>query len=165
MTLKFVILACDDGGSVRLHHWDRADVSQEDIHSHCAHFESRVVLGRLSENAYSLCPGESHVLFRYRFDELAGHSVAVACGAVTALRREQRTLVRGDTYSKWASDLHNVSDAEQGTVTVSAWGLRHCEALVLKPHGTEAEGCAVSSGMPVPSARIALQDIRKRLDS
>ena len=163
--LKFLLVADDYGCSVRLHHWDSPNLKHEDIHSHCAHFQSRVVLGRLSENAYSLCPGESHALFRYRFEELAGHSVAVACGSARALLREQRTLTRGDSYRKRASDLHNVSDAEHGTVTVSAWGRRHCEALVLKPLGTRAEDCAASSGMPVPAVRMALQDIRKRLGS
>lgn len=163
--LKFSLVVNDYGCGVRLHHWDSPNLRHEDIHSHCAHFQSRVVLGRLSENAYSLCDGQSHALFRYQFDELAGHSVAVACGSAGALLREQRTLTIGDSYRKRASDLHNVSDAEHGTVTVSAWGRRRCEALVLKPLGARAEDCAASSGMPVPSVQMVLQDIRRRLGS
>ena len=161
--MKFVLLTTEDGGSVRLHHWDESDAKPEDVHSHCAHFQSRVVLGRLSESSYALVVGESHCLYRYRFDELAGQSVAAACGVASPMLRGRRLLNGGDIYRKSASDLHNVSEAEIGTITVSTWGRRHREALVLKPCGTSTESCVASAGMTISAARVALQDIRKRL--
>jgi hypothetical protein len=160
---KFVLMADDAGRCLRLHVWDNPSAVQEDIHSHCARFHSRVVLGSLSENSYDLVVGDSHALFRYRFDAAAGHSVAVKDGTSGVCLRERRTLFRGDAYSKQALDLHNVSDAAQGTVTVSAWGPRHSEALVLKARGARPEDCAASAGMPADEMRVALHNVKERL--
>ena len=161
---KFVLMADDAGRCLRMHVWDSALPVQEDIHSHCAHFQSRVVLGSLSENAFDLVLGDSHSRFLYRFDALAGHSVAVTDGVTGVCLRERRTLSRGDTYSKQATDLHSVSDAVQGTVTVSAWDSRHSEALVLKSRGAQPEDCAASAGMPVGEMRMALLNVKERID-
>lgn len=160
---KFVLMADDAGRCLRLHVWDSPFTVQEDIHSHCAHFHSRVVLGSLSENSFDLVLGDSHARFRYRFDASADHSVAVTDGLTGVCLRERRTLSRGDAYSKQASDLHSVSDAVQGTVTVSAWGSRHSEALVLKTRGARPEDCAASAGMPVGEMRVALRNVKERL--
>lgn len=162
---KFVLIADDAGRCLRLHVWDNPLTVQEDIHSHCAHFHSRVVLGSLLENSFDLVVGDSHALFRYRFDASAGHSIAVTDGLTGICLRERRAFSRGDEYSKQASDLHSVSDAVQGTVTVSAWDLRRSEALVLKTRGARAEDCAASAGMPVDEFRVALCKVKDRLSS
>ena len=162
---KFVLMADDAGRCLRLHLWDIPSMKEEDIHSHCAHFHSRVVLGSLSENSFELVRGDSHARFRYSFDSAAGHSVAVTDGLTGVCLRERRTLSGGDAYCKEASDLHNVSDALQGTMTVSAWGPRHREAVVLKARGARPEDCAASAGMPVGEMRAALRNIKERLGS
>lgn len=162
---KFVLMADDAGRCLRLHIWDSPFTVQEDIHSHCAHFHSRVVLGSLSENSFDMVAGDSHARFRYRFDAAAGHSVAVVDGFTGVCLHERRTLSRGDSYSKEASNLHSVSNAMQGTVTVSAWDVRHSEALVLKPRGARPEDCAASAGMPVEDLRLALFNVKERVGS
>lgn len=162
---KFVLMADAAGECLRLHLWDSPSTEQEDIHSHCAHFHSRVVLGSLSENSFDLVRGDSHVSFRYSFDAGAGHSVAVKDGLTGVILRERRTLFRSDTYTKQAFELHNISNAELGTVTISAWSSRHSKALVLKAHGARPEDCEVSVGMPAGEMRAALLNIKKRLGS
>lgn len=160
---KFVLMADDVGRCLRMHVWDRPFVVQEDVHSHCANFHSRVVLGSLSEHSFDLVVGDSHARFRYRFDSSAGHSVAVKDGLTGVCLRKRRTLSQGDTYSKQAFELHSVSSAEQGTVTVSAWDLRNSEAMVLRPRGAQPEDCTASSGMPISEIRVALRNVLERL--
>lgn len=162
---KFVLMHDDAGRCLRLHVWDSPFAVQEDIHSHCAHFRSRVVLGSLTECSFDLALGDSHSRFRYRFDASVGHSVADTDGVTGVCLRKRRTLSRGDTYSMQALDLHSVSGAVQGTVTVSAWDSRDSEALVLKTRGARAEDCAMSAGMPVAAMREALLNVKKRLCS
>lgn len=162
---KFVLMADNAGRCLRLHVWDSPSTVQEDIHSHCAHFHSRVVLGGLSESSFDLVLGDSHARFRYHFDGSTGHSVAVTDGLTGVRLRERRTLSQGDAYSKQALDLHSVSDVVQGTMTVSAWDSRHSDALVLKPRGARPEDCAASAGMPVGEMRVALRNVKERLVS
>ncbi|WP_373990952.1 hypothetical protein [Duganella sp. BuS-21] len=161
--LKLVLMTGLDGACLRLHVWDRLVNPVEDIHSHCADFMSRVVLGRLEENAFELAGGETHALFRYHFDVDAGHSVAVKGGLTGICLRESRTVFQGEAYIKHAFDLHSVGNVVPGTVTVSAWGARNGEALVLKPLDAEPEDCAAASGMPVEQMRAMLANIKERL--
>ncbi|RYH60987.1 MAG: hypothetical protein EON54_10490 [Alcaligenaceae bacterium] len=160
---KFVLMTHPGGGCLRLHFWDQQFSVQEDIHSHCAHFSSRIVAGGLSENSFDLVRGKSHARFRYRFDPQAGNAVALADGLAGVCLRKRRTLSAGDTYSKRAMDLHNVSDTEVGTLTVSSWGARQVEAVVLKPRGALSEDCVVVAGMAVDEVRKSLRDITERL--
>lgn len=160
---KFVLMHDDAGRCLRLHVWDSPFAVQEDIHSHCAHFRSRVVFGSLTENSFDLVLGDSHSRFRYNFDASVGRSVAVTDGVTGVCLRKRRTLSRGDTYSKQALDLHSVSGAVQGTVTISAWDSRHSEALVLKTRSAQPEDCTMSAGMPVDAMREALLNVKKRL--
>ncbi|MGF6491037.1 hypothetical protein [Pseudomonas frederiksbergensis] len=160
---KCVLMTNDAGGCLRLHLWDDAITAQEDIHSHCAHFHSRVVFGSLSEKAFDLIPGTSHARFRYHFDATAGHSVAVADGLTGISLLESRVLLAGDAYSKRAKELHNISDVAQGTVTVSAWETRQSEALVLKDFNATSEDCLASLGIPADELRVVLRCIKDRI--
>lgn len=160
---KFVLMVDEAGSCLRVHMWDSASTTQEDIHSHCAHFRSRVVFGKLSENSFELVPGTSHARFRYRFDKNAGHSVAVADGLTGISLRDSRVLLAGDTYYKGSMELHNVSDVEPGTLTVSAWEMRLGEALVLKDVGACAEDCLAPVGMQAEQLRFALKYIKERV--
>lgn len=162
---KYVLMVDEAGGCLRVHLWDSDSTVQEDIHSHCARFQSRVVFGKLSENSFELVPGASHARFRYRFDTKAGHSVAVADGLTGVALRESRVLLAGDTYYKDMMELHNVSDAAPGTLTVSAWDIRQNEALVLKGLGACPEDCLAPVGISVEDLRSALHYIKERIKS
>jgi len=160
---KLVLMVDTTGSSLRLHLWDRPSTALEDIHSHCANFCSRVVFGCLAENSFELVPGDSHARFRYCFDAMAGHSVALKDGLTGVYLRESLILSTGNSYCKRASDLHNVSSVVKGTLTVSAWGPRDSEAIVLKSRDACPEDCAASSGMPLEEMLATLKNIKERL--
>ncbi|GGC91988.1 hypothetical protein GCM10007418_09490 [Halopseudomonas salina] len=148
-----------------MHLWDRDHYVLEDIHSHCADFTSRIVFGRLTENAFNLVEGSSLASFLYRFDEGVGHSVAVPNGHVEGSLRSSRVLGPNEVYSKTAQELHNVSDVEVGTVTVSAWFQRSHDALVLKGANACAEDCVATIGIEIGELRLVLEEIRKRISA
>lgn len=160
---KYVLMVDEAGSCLRVHLWDSASTVQEDIHSHCARFRSRVVFGKLSENSFELVPGASHARFRYHFDVGLGHGIAVEDGLTGVYLRESRALLAGDMYYKDTMELHNVSDVEPGTLTVSAWEIRESEALVLKGLGSCPEDCLASVGISVESFRAALHYIKERI--
>ncbi|WP_156996823.1 hypothetical protein [Pseudomonas sp. SHC52] len=162
--IKIVLLAEDTGACLRLHLWDRESVEKEDIHSHCADFSSRVMLGRLSENSYELTPGANYARFRYSFDTAMGCSVAVADGLTDVSLVASRVMLAGDIYTKRAFDLHNVSNVTQGTLTVSAWSTRNTEALVLKSDlEASARDCSAPIGMSESELRVTLCSIKERI--
>jgi hypothetical protein len=161
---KYVLMADLSGRCLRVHLWDSsANSIHEDIHSHCAQFRSRVVFGQLSENTFELVPGTSYTRFRYRFDQSLGHSVAEPDGRTGITLKDSRVFYAGDTYDKDSTDLHNVIKVEPGTLTVSAWGLRQYEAIVLKMPGACPEDCVAHLGIPVAEFRVALHQIKERI--
>lgn len=162
---KCVLMSDDAGQCLRLHFWDRSVIVLEDIHSHCASFQSRVVFGSLVENSFVAVSGESHVRFRYRFDSSEGHSVAAVEGLTAVRLCESRALSIGDSYSKFAEDLHSVSDVKTGTVTISFWGARDSDAFVLKAPNSRAEDCAASMGMSPGLLGSLLREILERFGS
>lgn len=161
--LKLVLSSDNEGGCLRLHYWDNFSESQEDVHSHCAAFQSRVVIGALSENSFELTEGNSYACFRYRFDSKSACSMAFENGLTSVRSSATRTLTAGDIYEKCAGELHNVSDVVQGTVTVSAWGPRVEDALVLKPFGARADDCGATVGMDGIRLTAILREIIERL--
>lgn len=160
---KYVLIVGSSGRCLRMHYWDRAPDALEDIHSHCANFRSRIVLGKLTENSFGVTPGAEHSRFRYHFDENLGHSVAVADGMTGVRLLESRQLQAGDQYTKAPSELHSVSNVKPGTLTVSAWGERYSDALVFKSQDATPEDCVVPVGVPPAQLRAELLKIRKRI--
>lgn len=161
--LKYVLIADPSGRCLRMHYWDRVPDALEDIHSHCASFRSRIVLGELTENSFGVRPGAEHSRFRYRFDENLGHSVAVAHGMSGMSLLESLVLQAGDEYTKAPNELHSVSNVRLGTLTVSAWEERHSDALVFKSPDAAPEDCVVPVGVPLEQLRAELLEIRKRI--
>lgn len=160
---KYVLLADSSGRCLRMHYWGRAPDVLEDIHSHCANFRSRIVLGELTENLFEVTPGAEYSRFRYHFDQNLGHSVAVADGMSGVNLLESRQLQAGDQYTKSPSELHSVSNVRPGTLTVSAWEERYSDALVFKPQDATPEDCVVPVGVPLTQLRAELLEIRKRI--
>lgn len=161
---KYVLMTDQSGRCLRVHFWDSsANAFQEDIHSHCAHFRSRIVFGQLSENIFELAPGTSYTRFHYRFDQSLGHSVAELDGLTGIALRETRVFNAGNTYEKNSTGLHNVSKVEPGTLTVSAWEPRQDEAIVLKMPGAYPEDCVAQLGVPADEFRVALNQIKDRI--
>ena len=160
-----IVLSTDVlGRCLRLHLWDAESVVNEDIHSHCADFSSRVILGRLTENLYKLSVGASYARFRYKFDAAQRCSMAVMEGLTGAVLRSSCVVNSGDVYSKRITDIHNVSDVDQGTLTVSAWDVRRAEACVLKENiNSSSEDCSAPVGMSEDELRNVLCDIKKRI--
>lgn len=161
--IKYVLIADSSGRCLRMHYWDRAPDALEDIHSHCAHFRSRIVLGELTENLFAVTPGAEHLRFRYHFDENLGHSIALADGMSGVSLLESRKLQAGDQYTKAPSELHSVCNVIPGTLTVSAWGGRYSDALVFKSQDATAEDCVVPVGVTLAQLRADLLEIRKRI--
>lgn len=162
--LKIVLFADGVGPSLRLHLWDQEQVLTEDIHSHCAPFCSRVVLGKLAENLYELSSGTSYARFRYRFDSVMKCSVAAADGFTNVSLKARNVRFPGETYARRVSDMHNVTDVVKGTITVSAWGTRDAEALVLKSDAaSSATDCSVQIGMSEAELRSMIINIKERI--
>lgn len=162
--LKIVLIADDAGACLRLHLWDRESVEKEDIHSHCADFSSRVILGRLTENSYKLKPGANYARFLYSFDTAMGCSVAAADGSTGVSLVASSVMLAGDIYTKRAVDLHNVSNVTQGTLTVSAWSARNQKALVLKGDlEASVRDCSAAIGMSVNELRVTLCSVKERI--
>ncbi|MBJ2213337.1 MULTISPECIES: hypothetical protein [Pseudomonas] len=161
--VKIILVTGAQGSCVRLHLWDNDSPIQEDVHSHCANFHSRVVVGSFVENAFALLTGNDYTHFRYHFDENLGHSVANTEGKTNIKLSRSRKLNTGDIYTKSAKDLHNVTLVSQGTITVSAWGTRDTEAVVLKTNGASAEDCSIQVGMSSTDLRNYLIRIKERM--
>jgi hypothetical protein len=161
--LKIIIQVKDTSEYLRLHVWDRLSQVQEDIHSHCAPFQSRVIFGSLTENSYRLSSGNSYAVFRYRFDIDAGHAIAIKNGMTDVDGIETKVLQAGDIYTKHPNELHNVCDPTAGTITVSAWGPRSREALVLKRPDALAEDCIADIGISADELLLILRNILERL--
>jgi len=145
--VKIVVQIEDSGECLRLHLWDKPIEMEEDIHSHCASFKSRIVLGEITENVFRLVPGNSHAMFDYRFDASVGHAVADEVGPTGVKIISSKVIKAGEIYAKRSGDLHNVSHAAEGTVTVSSWACRDSPALVIKDSGALAADCVVNVGM------------------
>ncbi|MGP4959028.1 hypothetical protein [Pseudomonas helleri] len=160
---KYVLMSNTVGGSLRLHLWDNSSYLEEDIHSHCTDFYSRVITGQVTEKSFELTPGTSHKRFRYRFDNELGHSTAIADGATGVSVQSNRVLSAGMEYRKCAMDLHNISNVEPGTMTLSAWGSRNGDAIVLKKTGSDSKDCIAQVGINKYELRTALLSIKKRI--
>ena len=159
-----LVLHSDHGDpSLRLHVWDKDSSKEEDIHSHCAEFVSRVVFGRLDEITYTLDKGNDFVCFGYHFDSISGCSVAVQKGLASVSVHRSRTVSEGDAYHVSICELHKVTNVLPGTVTISAWGPRNSEAVVLKTIDAQASDCTATAGMPLSYIRKVLEEIVERL--
>lgn len=164
--VKIVLAVDTDGACLRLHFWNEESEAKEDIHSHCADFTSRVVLGQLSENSYELTKGAEYACFRYRFDPANRCSLAAAVGHTGAKIVAHRIMAAGDMYLKRSNELHNVGNAAKGTLTVSAWTARNTEALVLKTDiAAAAQDCSAEIGMPEITLREILSSVRREIIS
>jgi hypothetical protein len=161
--LKMALRNDISGCALRLHVWDRGAIVLEDIHSHCAGFMSRVVSGEIEESCYELTPGRNLNRFRYRFDAHAGHAVAQVDGLTNVFQTSQRPLLAGSIYQRSSHELHTVRNIVANTVTVSAWGVRSSEAIVIKPLGARAEDCGAIAGMSPDQVKTLLMDIYGRL--
>ncbi|AKF49049.1 hypothetical protein PsyrH_00985 [Pseudomonas syringae pv. syringae HS191] len=162
--VKIVLAAEAAGPCLRLHFWDEESEAKEDIHSHCADFTSRVILGHLSENSYELTKGTEYACFRYRFDTANRCSSATAVGHTGAKVVTRRIMTAGDLYLKKSNELHNVGNAAKGTLTVSAWTARNSEALVLKSDtAAAAQDCSVEIGMSENNLHQIISSVRQEI--
>jgi len=151
------------GRALRLHLWDQSATVLEDIHSHCAEFMSRVVFGGLEECLYEMTPGMRFTRFRYRFDTDAGHALAHADGLTDVLQTNVTPISAGTIYRRCSHELHTVGNMLVNTMTVSTWGVRATDAIVIKPVGARAEDCGAMAGMSPDHVRSLLMYIRGRL--
>lgn len=161
--MKYVLFQDPFGRSLRLHSWDYALSNNEDIHSHRVNFCSRIVSGRLTENRYDVLPGDEYSLFRYR--TIAGnHSCnATADGRISAKIKSTKIMQKNEVYYSERTELHNISDVEIGTITISAWGVPNEEAIVLKEGDANANDCLASIGISPDQMREALKQIKTRI--
>lgn len=162
--MKLTLRNDESGGALRLHVWDGGATELEDIHSHCADFISRIVLGGLEERHYELIPGETFACFRYSFDSQAGHALSHADGLADVIQTAVTPLLAGAIYHRRSHELHTVASTLPNTITVSAWSARVAEAVVIKPEGARAEDCGVMAGIPPALARSLLNSICRRLN-
>lgn len=162
-----IVLAVDPAGPfLRLHFWDEESEAKEDIHSHCADFTSRVIIGHLLENSYKLAEGTEYACFLYSFDAANQCSLAIPVGYTGAEVVARRVMTVGDVYVKKSNELHNVGNVAKGTVTVSVWTARHSEALVLKSDtAAAAQDCSAEIGMSEASLRQILLSVKQEIIS
>ncbi|WP_140219122.1 hypothetical protein [Pseudomonas oryzihabitans] len=157
--IKIILASANTGSCIRLHLWDREGVADEDIHSHCTTFISRVVLGSLVEKSYELTEGSSHTRFKYR----QGHAAADGMTGVILLK--SKIMPSGTIYQRRPTELHSISDVSKNTLTVSAWMPRNEDAIVLKPErSASAEDCTSPVGMPEHELYFLLKSIKDRLN-
>lgn len=159
---KFLIDLDHSGACLRIHYWDGGE-SEEDIHSHCADFSSRILLGQLTEETFTLSAGESLAMYRYFFDAEKKESVARGYGYSSVQIKRSRTLAAGDIYTVKAGGLHRVTAVAPGTITVSSWSPRFQNAIVLKPANQEADPCCIRAGMDIEYLRMRLSTICQEL--
>lgn len=102
--------------------------------------------------------------FRYSFDMAMGCSVARADGTANAALVQSRIMSSGNMYVKKANEMHNVTNVEPGTITVSAWESRNTEALVLKSDAAaSAKDCEIPVGMMEGELLEILLDVKERV--
>lgn len=160
--MKYVLFSDQAGRTLRLHVWDRKNVTPEDIHSHRVDFFSRIVQGRLVENSFSIIPGHSHARFLYQ-THVGESCSAESNGRVSIQKTGTRTLVTGDIYLSPTTSLHNISDFDIGTTTISFWGIPEAAATVLKKGSASARDCLVEQGISIQQLRKALQSTKSRI--
>ena len=160
--MKYVLFSDHAGRTLRLHVWDRKNVTPEDIHSHRVGFCSRIVQGRLVENSFSTTSGESHACFLYR-THVGEPCSAESNGRVSIQKTGTRTLMTGDMYASPVASLHNISDFDIGTMTISFWGIPEAAATVLKEGSAHASDCLVEQGISTQKLRKALQSTKSRI--
>ncbi|WP_154820066.1 hypothetical protein SR858_27310 [Duganella zoogloeoides] len=157
--LKIALRNDPSGHSLRLHIWDSNTIALEDIHSHCADFMSRVVSGGIEESRYELEPGANFSLFRYRFDERACRHIAQKNGMTNVFQTSKVTFLEGAIYQRKSHELHTVRNIDSKTITLSAWGIRSKDAIVLKSASARAEDCVAAIGVSPNLVRTVLTDI------
>lgn len=160
---KYVLAIGADGSALRMHHWDRSDPNEEDIHSHCADFTSTVWLGGFKELTFALAEGETHTLYCYNFNDQTQRSEAFPLKVSAIKRLGERNILAGTKYCVSSSSLHRVSSVLPGTLTTSLWKPRSQSALVLKPKNVQAEPCCSVAGMDYLDLKTKLEFIIERL--
>jgi hypothetical protein len=160
---KYVLAIDTSGAALRMHHWDRSDPNEEDIHSHCADFTSTVWLGGFKELTFTLTEGDTHTLYSYNFNDQTQRSEAFPLKLSSVEKLGERKILAGATYCVSSSSLHRVSSVLPGTLTISLWKPRSYSALVLKPKNVQAEPCCSIAGMDSFYLKTKLELIRERL--
>ncbi len=156
--IKIVLASANTGSCIRMHLWDRKVVADEDIHSHCTSFTSRIVLGGFVEKTYELTEGLSHARFKYR----QGHAASDGMTGVKLIK--SKIMSSGTIYQRQPAELHSISDILKGTLTVSAWMPRNEDALVLKSEcNSSAEDCTAATGISEQKLYFLLKLIKDRL--
>lgn len=158
---KYVLAQSEDGCCLRLHYWPEEGFQNatEDIHSHCANFVSSILRGTLTHRVYELKPGSSHSVYSYQFDSDSNCSSAHRSGFTSATPMQDFAYKPGETYVIEAEILHQVTNVEPGTITVSAWGPRRTNAIVIKPAPASTGPCNCNAGLPVGEVRDRLKKI------
>ena len=77
---------------------ESSPTEEEDIHSHCAGFESTVLRGPFTQAVFRITPGDTHTMFRYRFDAIRGESEADRNGLCSVRQKSRKTFRIGDGY-------------------------------------------------------------------
>lgn len=144
---KYTIQNLTNGKSIRLHFWPNSDSSKEDIHSHCASFKSIIINGAIKQNSYDLVIGKNMKKFLYKFDSNTNSSIAKGTGLTSYKVRESITLVKKNFYKQNYLSLHQVSETDSSTLTISLWEKREYHAVVLKQLSDVAEDCTCTSNL------------------
>lgn len=160
---KYVLAIGADGSALRMHHWDRSESTEEDIHSHCADFASTVWLGGFKEQTFILKNGETHALYSYIFNDQTEKSEAFRLRLSAVEKVSEKKVSAGDSYNVSALSLHRVSSVLPGTLTVSLWKPRSHSALVLKPKADLADPCCAVAGMDYLELQKKIELIIRRL--
>jgi len=162
---KYTIIPSSTKSSLRIHLWHTASNIPEDIHSHCAQFKSRIISGELVENSFRLTPGDEFSCFRYTFNKKTEQSSAIFFKNTNIVKYRSRRLKAGDIYTKKPGELHNFTTVTEGTLTISIWGEKKHEALVLKDIGACAKDCLAPTGISKEDFRQAIVNIKSRLST
>lgn len=147
---KYVIATLPTGEALRLHYWPaNYKHTDEDIHSHCASFESTVLIGKMRSEIFDLMHGDEFNLYSYSFNALTNQSEAQKLGVTGIKFKESISLSKGDKYKLAAHVLHRVTEISPGTLTLSTWGARDSNALVVKRKNSSSSECCRTAGLPI----------------
>jgi hypothetical protein len=107
------------GFSVRLHYWPpESRMQNEDIHDHCFHFYSKILLGNFRHVLYREQPdGIRHEKYLYSIDE-DFRSTKIWIGSRHLVTKEYISAASGDFYSMNANTLHSVKESRHQRISV-----------------------------------------------
>ena len=106
--VKLVLFGSDEtAGQVRLHYWDGQNSSESNIHHHSRAFCSRILMGKLRVNSYSIGSELWCQKFRY-ISKPTGEYELKPTGSIGLVNSDSREVTENQLHSGTSNIVHKI---------------------------------------------------------